>query len=65
MGWLSLVQEKNILRNVFDAFDARNIGKFSVGDLENIITQIGGDPKRYLCFIFYIILFVSSCPSSC
>ncbi len=58
------MQEKSTLRNVFDTFDAKNQGKFSVSDLASIIEKMGGDPKRFvwlllehLVYIFLIDLF--------
>lgn len=36
-----------MLRNVFDTFDGRNQGKFSVEDLNVIVESMGGDAKKY------------------
>lgn len=49
VGWLSLVQEQQGIRNMFDAFDAQNLGFISQMDLEKVIVNMGGDPKRYCC----------------
>ncbi|KAF2075271.1 hypothetical protein CYY_003400 [Polysphondylium violaceum] len=46
IGWLALVHEQSDLTNIFDAFDCRDHGKFTLADVEKNLANMGGDVER-------------------
>ncbi|EFA82169.1 threonine ammonia-lyase [Heterostelium album PN500] len=49
IGWLALIHDKSDLTNVFDAFDARDQGKFTPDDVITMLVSMGGDASRNPC----------------
>ncbi|GAM27661.1 hypothetical protein SAMD00019534_108370, partial [Acytostelium subglobosum LB1] len=46
IGWLALIHDQSDLTNVFDAFDARNQGKFTPADITQLLQVMGGDANK-------------------
>ncbi|EGG16087.1 threonine ammonia-lyase [Cavenderia fasciculata] len=46
IGWLALINDQSDLTNVFDSFDSRNQGKFTVEDVKTMLTSMGADISR-------------------